>query len=343
MRTRLRQAGAGFTAGLVGIALAAVLFPAAPRAQTTAQPALDTLEKLGRALFGDRNLSVNRRQSCVSCHSPDLAFTDPKELGKIEGAVSVGADGHSFGDRNSPSASYASFTPEFHLSASGEPMGGFFWDGRARTLEEQAAGPPLNPIEMGMPDKQSVVERIKENPRYVEAFRAFFGAGVLDNTDQAFEAMTKAIAVHERTPFFSPFDSKYDRSLRGEAALTAEETLGRDLFFSRERSSCGGCHLSGSDAIAGKEVFTGFKYANIGTPANRNVRALNGSQPGFVDTGLASNPAASGAAHERQVQSAGAAQCGDHRALHAQRHLQGTAHGAGLPPAAQPERPAHQP
>ena len=72
------------------------------------------LEKLGRALFGDRNLSVNRTQSCVSCHSPDLAFTDPKELGKIEGAVSVGADGHSFGDRNSPSVAYASFTPEFH-------------------------------------------------------------------------------------------------------------------------------------------------------------------------------------------------------------------------------------
>ena len=109
------------------------------------QPALDTLGKLGRALFADRNLSVNRTQSCVSCHSPDLAFTDPKELGKIEGAVSVGADGHSFGDRNSPSVAYASFTPEFHLAASGEPMGGFFWDGRARTLEEQAGGPPLNP------------------------------------------------------------------------------------------------------------------------------------------------------------------------------------------------------
>ena len=272
--------------------------PDAPHAQTTAQPALDTLEKLGRALFGDRNLSVNRRQSCVSCHSPDLAFTDPKELGKIEGAVSVGADGHSFGDRNAPTVSYASFTPEFRISAGGEAMGGFFWDGRARTLEEQAAGPPLNPSEMGMPDKQSVVERIKENPRYVEAFRALFGAGVLDSTDQAFEAMTKAIAAHERTPFFSPFDSKYDRSLRGEAALTAEETLGRDLFFSPGRSSCGACHLSGAGGASGKELFTSFKYANIGTPANRNVRALNGSKPGFIDTGLASNPAVSGTAHD---------------------------------------------
>ena len=283
---------------LAAIALAACLFPDAPQAQTTAQAPLDTLEKLGRALFGDRNLSFNRKQSCVSCHSPDLAFTDPKELGKIEGAVSVGADGHSFGDRNSPSVSYASFTPEFRISAGGEAMGGFFWDGRARTLEEQAAGPPLNPVEMGMPDKQSVVERIKENPRYVEAFRTFFGASVPGDTDQAFEAMTKAIAVHERTAFFSPFNSKYDRSLRGEATLTAEEALGRDLFFSPGRSSCGACHLSGSEGVSGKEVFTGFKYANIGTPANRNVRALNGSKPGLVDTGLASNPAVSGAGHE---------------------------------------------
>ena len=286
-------------AGLAAVALSAsFLFPAASLAQSAAQPAIETIEKLGRALFGDRNLSFNRRQSCVSCHSPDLAFTDPKELGKIEGAVSVGADGHSFGDRNSPSVAYASFTPEFRVSTNGEPMGGFFWDGRARTLEEQAGGPPLNPVEMGMPDKQSVVERIKENPRMVEAFRALFGPTVLDNTDEAFKAMTKAIAVHERTAFFSPFDSKYDRSLRGEEALTVEETLGRDLFFSPGRSSCGACHLSGGDAVSGKEVFTGFKYANIGTPANRNVRALNGSKPGFVDSGLASNPAATGAAHE---------------------------------------------
>ncbi len=75
-------------------------------------------------------------------------------------------------------------------------MGGFFWDGRARTLEEQAGGPPLNPVEMGMPDKQSVVARIKENPRLVDAFRSLFGAAVFDDTDQAFEAMTKAIAAY---------------------------------------------------------------------------------------------------------------------------------------------------
>ncbi len=298
MRRRPKWIKARLAASLAVIALGAGLFPDAPRAQTAAAPALDTLDKLGQALFADRNLSISRTQSCVSCHSPELALTDPKELGKIEGAVSVGADGHSFGDRNSPSVAYASFTPDFHIAANGEAVGGFFWDGRARTLEEQAGGPPLNPIEMGMPDKQSVVARIAENPRLADAFRSLFGAAVFDDTDRAFAAMTKAIAAFERTADISPFDSKYDRSLRGEATLTAEETLGRDLFFSPGRASCGACHLSNGGGPSAKEVFTGFKYYNIGTPANRNVRALNGSKPGFVDSGLASNPAVSGASHD---------------------------------------------
>ncbi|MGO9484158.1 MAG: cytochrome-c peroxidase [Rhodomicrobium sp.] len=294
MRSRAKTRCAAVPAAA---ALAAcLLLPAATRAQSAAQPAIGTVAELGRALFADRNLSVNRRQSCVSCHSPELAFTDPRELGKIEGAVSLGADGHSFGDRNSPSIAYASFTPEFQIAANDEPMGGFFWDGRARTLEDQAGGPPLNPVEMGMPDKHSVVARIKENPRLADSFRSLFAAAVLDDTGQAFAALTKAIAAYERTAEFSPFDSKYDRSLRGETALTAEETLGRDLFFSRERSSCSACHLSNAGSASRAEVFTGFKYYNIGTPPNRTVRALNGSKAGFVDVGLATNPAVSGAA-----------------------------------------------
>jgi cytochrome c peroxidase len=295
MSSRTKAPVAAGLAALVSAAIS-LLLPATIRAQSAAQPAIGTIQELGRALFADRNLSFSRTQSCVSCHSPGLAFTDPKELGKIEGAVSVGADGHSFGDRNSPTAAYASFAPEFHISVDGEPMGGFFWDGRARTLEEQAGGPPLNPIEMGMPDKQSVVARIKEESRLVEAFRSLFSPAVLEDTERAYEAMTNAIVAYERTADLSPFDSKYDRSLRGEATLTPAETQGRDLFFSR--AGCGGCHLSNAGGASEKELFTNFKYGNLGTPPNRNVRALNGSKPGFIDTGLAANPATPGSAHE---------------------------------------------
>ncbi len=296
-RWKWPEARAGAAAFLAAAALAASIFSNAARAQTTGGPALDTLDKLGQALFANRNLSFSRTQSCVSCHSPELAFTDPRELGKVEGAVSLGADGRSLGERNSPSIEYMRFTPEFRIGADGEPMGGFFWDGRARTLEEQAGGPPLNPAEMGMPDKQSVVARIKEEPRLAAAFRALFGEAVFDDTDRAYAAMTQALAAFERRPDFSPFDSKYDRSLRGEAALTAEEMRGRDLFFSRERASCSACHMSNGDGAAA-EVFTNFKYYNLGTPANAKVRALNGSKPGHIDRGLAENPAAPGAANE---------------------------------------------
>ena len=166
---------------------------------------------------------------------------------------------------------------------------------------------------------------------------------MLDNTDQAFEAMTKAIAALERTPGFSPFDSKYDRSLRGEAALTAEETLGRDLFFSRERSSCGGLPPVERRRPSGREVFTGFKYYNIGTPPNRNVRALNGSKPGFVDSGLASNPAVSGASHDGKFKVPGlrnVAITGPYMHNGIFKELRTV---LALSPAAQPGRPANQP
>ena len=177
-------------------------------------------------------------------------------------------------------------------------MGGFFWDGRARTLEEQAGGPPLNPIEMGMPDKQSVVARITENPRLADAFRSLFGADVFDNTDRAFAAMTQAIAAFERTPDLSRRSIPNSTGRCAARPLSAEETLGRDLFFSGRRANCGGCHLSNRGGPSAKEVFTNFEYVNLGTPANRNVRALNGSKPGFVDHGLASNPAVTGASHD---------------------------------------------
>ncbi len=290
MSARFRNACLGVVLGALALAPAAFDFAGA---QTATPPGFSSVEALGRALFFDRNLSFSRTQACVSCHSPELAFIDPRELPKAGGAVSLGGDGHSLGDRNAPSIAYARLTPEFHLER-GEPVGGFFWDGRARTLEDQAGGPPLNPVEMGMPDKQSVVARLKENPDYVSAFHLLYGEGSLDNADEAYSAMTKAIAAFERLAEFSPFDSKYDRSLSDEAALNGEEARGRDIFFSRERSNCTACHLSARGGSAKTEIFTNSKYYNLGTPANLKVRALNGSKAGFVDRGLASNPAVSG-------------------------------------------------
>ncbi|MCA0042881.1 cytochrome-c peroxidase [Celeribacter litoreus] len=250
----------------LSLALAATLL-AAPLAADE----ITSLEALGEALFFDTNLSKNRTQACATCHDPERAFTDARG-----GFASIGDDGESIGDRNAPTAMYAMFSPEFSEIAEGVFAGGQFHDGRAATLEEQAGGPPLNPIEMAMPDAAAVVARLEENPDYVAAMTSLFGADVFDDTDAAYSAMTRAIAAFERTDEFAPFDSKYDRYLRGEAELSREEMLGETLFFSQQFTNCNICHQLNPRPASEGEVFTNYEFHNIGVPENTDLRALNG-------------------------------------------------------------------
>lgn len=279
--------------GLLFIALTglAVLAQAPLMARAQNAPDLSTPEKLGEALFFDANLSENRTQSCSSCHSPDHAFTDPRETPAAGGAVSLGDDGTSLGDRNAPTAAYAKFSPRFGKSAKpGLYHGGQFLDGRAADLAAQAGGPPLNPVEMGMPDQASVVERLKENPAYVSAFDKFYGKGVLNKPAKGYAAMTKAIAAFEETPVFAPFDSKYDRYLRGEVKLTDQEELGRVLFFSQQFTNCSLCHQLNTQGGTPGETFSNYEFHNIGVPKNEAARAAAGLKPDSRDMGLAQNP-----------------------------------------------------
>ncbi|WP_152059164.1 cytochrome-c peroxidase [Aliarcobacter butzleri] len=243
-------------------------------------------EDLGRILFFDVNLSKNRTQSCATCHNPDAGFVDDRDNG-VKKMASLGDDGKSLGDRQAPTASYAKFSPTFHFDEKTKKyVGGQFWDGREATLEAQAGGPPLNPVEMGMSDKKAVVDRLKENSLYVDSFKKIFGADIFKNDDKAYEAMTIAIASFERTDEFSPFDSKYDRYLKGEYDLTPLEDLGKSIFFSNNNNSCANCHvLKGEDKEG--ETFTNYQYHNIGTPANNELRAKNGIKA--IDEGLLAN------------------------------------------------------
>ncbi|MBF7066481.1 cytochrome-c peroxidase [Aliarcobacter butzleri] len=243
-------------------------------------------EDLGRILFFDVNLSKNRTQSCATCHNPNAGFVDDRDNG-VKKMASLGDDGKSLGDRQAPTASYAKFSPVFHFDEKAKKyLGGQFWDGREATLEGQAGGPPLNPVEMGMSDKKAVVDRLKENTLYVDSFKKIFGADIFKNDDKAYEAMTIAIASFERTDEFSPFDSKYDRYLKGEYDLTPLEDLGKSIFFSNNNNSCANCHvLKGEDKEG--ETFTNYQYHNIGTPANNELRAKNGVKA--IDEGLLAN------------------------------------------------------
>ncbi|MCF6205185.1 MAG: hypothetical protein L3J59_16230, partial [Methylococcaceae bacterium] len=251
---------------------------------------IQTVEALGKRLFFDVNLSKNRTQACSGCHAPELGFVDPREtdMGK---AVSLGDDGKSFGGRNAPTAAYAQFSPLFHKRKDGVYVGGQFLDGREKDLKGQAGGPPLNPVEMGILSKAAVVKRLQENKNYITAFKKFYGADIFNNKDQAFLAMTKAIASFEKTDLFAPFDSKYDRSLRGDYKLTDKEELGRLLFFSQQFTNCNICHQLHRSEMAEKETFSNYEYHNIGVPAHPKIVAQNGKD--YIDHGLLDNPTVS--------------------------------------------------
>lgn len=249
----------------------------------------DSAADAGRALFFDTNLSLNRTQSCATCHDPARAFTDGRD-GGVGGAVSAGDDGVSLGDRNAPTLTYAALAPDFGSDATGAIAGGFFYDGRARDLADQARQPFVNPIEMNLPDAAAVVARVRENPAHLARLVAAFGDGVFADTETAMRAIADSIAAFERSAEFSPFDSKYDRFLRGEASLSREEELGRKLFYSRN-FNCHSCHLVDERELIAGIPFTTHRYFNIGVPVNAAVRARNGLGSEFVDLGLEANPA----------------------------------------------------
>ncbi len=245
----------------------------------------DELPNLGRALFFDTGLSATGTQACVTCHNPAAAFTDNRDNG-VSGAASLGTDGRSLGDRNAPTLTYVSFVPEFHRDAHGEYTGGLFHDGRAETLEIQAAEPFTNPLEMAMPHPREVGTRILQTPAYRDAIASNFGDGAAADPDQAFDAATRSIAAFEHSAEFSTFDSKYDRYLRGEYEMTEMEELGRLLFFSN-LVNCSRCHLRNNGADPSEETFTNYRYNNIGIPANDALRARNGLSAAHRDPGLA--------------------------------------------------------
>ncbi len=246
---------------------------------------------LGQQLFMDPILSKNRTQSCSTCHNPEHGFIDNRDNG-VAGAGSLGDDLKSIGDRNTPPAGYAMFSPDFHYDEKQKQfIGGQFWDGREAHLKGQAGGPPLNPVEMAMPSKEEVAKRLAMVESYNSQFKELYGEDIFKDPVKTYDRMAQAIAAFEKTEEFAPFDSKYDRYLKGEYELTDLEDLGRSLFFSNNNTNCAQCHVLKKED-APKDTFTNYKYHNIGVPQNENLMAKNVVDPKtFVDHGLMQNPA----------------------------------------------------
>ena len=248
---------------------------------------------LGEVLFFDKSISFNKTQSCSTCHSPDTAFVDQRKNSANQ-MVSEGDNPHLHGNRNANTALYAMFSPDFHFDKKIQDyVGGQFWDGRAKDLAEQAGGPPVNPVEMGMPDKKAIVERLKADPTYYKPITDLYGESIWADADKIYAIMEKAIGEFEKQELFAQFSSKYDRALKGEAELTALESEGKALFFDKTRTNCSNCHQS-SEANSAKETFTNYRYFNIGVPSNQELIKHNKLAADFVDNGLLDNPMVKG-------------------------------------------------
>ena len=274
---------------------AAALFLSACGGSSGGDPKQEQIQlseaELGDLLFHDTNLSLHRNMACATCHDPEHGFIDARYLSDSSdptyGALSVGSDGLALGGRNAPTASYAGLAPTFSVNEEGEYFGGQFHDGRAASVKEQAKGPFVDGAEMMMPNALAVLERIEENPVYVTAMKQLYGENIFDGNGAgpAYDRVATAIAKYEKTEEFAPFDSKYDRFLACKEAGGGEgfcyeeggwsfaEQAGYALFFSNNNTNCASCHSLNSQSEASKhELFTNYKYENIGTP--RNTQAL---------------------------------------------------------------------
>jgi cytochrome c peroxidase len=169
---------------------------------------------LGRRLYHETVLSDGHDVSCNTCHALNGYGADGRP-------VSFGSLGHT-GGRNSPSV----YNAAGHVAQ--------FWDGRASTVEEQAKGPILNPVEMGMPNSGAVLEHLRASAEYRAAFKAAFPDEVQPIT---YDNVGRAIGAFERglvTP------ARWDTYLAGNSsALTADEQRGLATFV---RTGCVGCH-----------------------------------------------------------------------------------------------------
>lgn len=189
---------------------------------------------IGKKLFFDPILSKDKTVACVSCHNFQHGGSDSR-------IVSVGVNGKK-GHMQSPTV----FNAVFNFSQ--------FWNGRAKNLSEQAAGPIHNPLEMGMSTRQ-VEKRINGDTYYRDAFKSVTGHSAVTFSD-----VTSAIAEYEKT-LITP-NGKFDRFLRGETALDPAEAQGYELF---KRLGCATCHNGinvGGNSFQKFGVITPKKWAS---------------------------------------------------------------------------------
>lgn len=168
---------------------------------------------LGNLLFHDVRLSADNTVSCSSCHGLNTGGVDNKPFSEGVGGQHGGV--------NAPTV----FNALYNFVQ--------FWDGRAATLADQAAGPPLNPVEMACKSFDEICDKLKADAAFSKAFTEVYPDGINEAN------ITNAIQEFEKT-LLTP-NSRFDKYLKGDmAALTTEELAGYDLF---KKYNCATCHV----------------------------------------------------------------------------------------------------
>ncbi len=217
-----------------------------------------TLQKitLGRMFFNDRRFSADHSVSCASCHQKEKAFVDGLSVAKgIKGFT---------GTRNTPTVINAAF------------YNTLFLDGRSKSLEEQALGPLLNPLEHGLENKQKILDVVLNDDNYRRRIQKAFN---ISEAEIAVDHVAKAIASFERTLISgnSPFDQYFFARDRTKLSTSAA----RGLLVFRRKGNCANCHeISWNNAL-----FSDNRFYNIGAGFKR-IKSVLGEFIQAIERGV---------------------------------------------------------
>ncbi len=171
---------------------------------------------LGEKLFFDTALSADNSMSCATCHDPEQGWSNGERFADGAGGIR--------GKRNVLSILNVGFYDKY-----------LFWDGRVKTLEEQALVPVFEKTEMGMESEELLLERINENEEYKRLFAEAFDDGVTTTN------VARALATFQRTIYVK--EIPYDRYLAGDkSAMSAAAIRGEKVFFNKRVANCVACH-----------------------------------------------------------------------------------------------------
>ena len=242
--------------------------------------AAPTVFALGKKLFNDPSLSASGKLACASCHAAEQGHASPFSTAVAMGGLALDKPG----TRLAPTLRYLRYNTAFHFDAEGTPVGGFDWDGRAKTFAAQAERPLLSDNEMGNSSHADVVAKLVRSP-YADDFKQVFGSDIYADPELTFERIAFALQSYQiDNPDFAPFTSKFDYMTAGKAAFTPQEQRGLAWFNRVDKGNCAACHTSTKPGNAPGALFTDFTFDNLGVPRNPDIAANR--DPAYFDLGL---------------------------------------------------------